>query len=377
MTTYADIETNILVREEPRSNFAQMTSPTTAKITEIPGISTTWSHALVANTVPIFKAVVIITLFLLDGIGFSPLGCKTQFLMTPRFWYNKQIVIFLIIYFIINLGGKTVSQLTDPIKQLVLSVICLLIYNIVARLGDIWWNPSPWYFPGPMSWFTMVALPLIAVYVLDDMRRYYIAENAAYMHRDKIDILKRIELVLVGVSSVIAVIGFVKAMLRAKKRHGGNFSYLSFFFGAPMALAGVKAGSVWQHCTDKSFQKFRREISKGRSPNASGSTMVQILTTVVGLILLTLGIGYIALFKGDLDAKWNFFKTKQRNMRASGQEQSASEHEEFTRGEAQVTAGGRRPKSDPARQGAVVSPYVHPASGVLGEVTKPQSHWFF
>ena len=141
--------TNIIVREEANPDIAGGGSLLTGtgiggpSEEKVPGLKIPLKRQVIANLVPILKALVIITLFLLNGIGFSPLGCKTQYLLTRRFWFNKQIVIFFIIYFIINLGGQTVSKMTDPIQQVIISIFVLLFYNVIARLGGIWWVCRP------------------------------------------------------------------------------------------------------------------------------------------------------------------------------------------------------------------------------------------
>lgn len=220
--------TNILVREE--TDPAPTNVPTLPVQGEKPGHATPLRRLIAANIVPILKALVIITLFLLDGIGFSPLGCKTQYLMSPRFWYNKQIVIFFIIYFIINLGADTISKLTDPIQQLTISVACLLFYNLVARLGNVWWDKNPWYWPGPMTYFGLISLPLVVIVILDDMRRYYMAENAIFVHAKTIDQIKIIELVIIAFTLLIIAIGFGKAVIKSINEHGKYFSFFSIFF---------------------------------------------------------------------------------------------------------------------------------------------------
>ena len=73
-------KTNILVREE--EDEAPTNVPTLPVQGEQPGHKPPVYRLIAANIVPILKALVIITLFLLDGIGFSPLGCKTQYLMS-------------------------------------------------------------------------------------------------------------------------------------------------------------------------------------------------------------------------------------------------------------------------------------------------------
>ena len=213
-------KSNILVTEENAEEHSLADDSGPGKAPNIKSI-------LLANSIPILKALVIIMLFLVSSIGYSSLGCKTQYLMSSKFWYNKQIVIFFIIYLVINLGGDTISKLTNPIQQLILSIISLLLYNIMGRLGEIWWNPFPSYWPGPMTWFSIIALPMIAIYILDDMKKYYMAENAVFIHTEKIDAIKVIEIITAGITILLILSGFYKATIQSMKRYKDNFSFIS------------------------------------------------------------------------------------------------------------------------------------------------------
>lgn len=212
-------ESNINVKEEK----SYLSGPWTAltKIAgygeENPGEAPPFYKRILLNILPLFKALVIISLFLVNGIGFSPLGCKTQYLFSPKFWFNKQFVIFFIIYFIINLGGYTVSILSDPNRQLILSIVCLIFYNIIARLGEVWFDKHPLYWPGPLTYFGVIVWPLILLYIADDMRRYLMASHAVSAGKNEIDSIKWIELGLMGVIAIVAIIGFYKAIKQSKK----------------------------------------------------------------------------------------------------------------------------------------------------------------
>lgn len=286
-------DSNILVREEVKKDSPIYNITNLNKVQ--PGETTPLRSMITSNIVPILKALVIITLFLLDGVGFSPLGCKTQFLMSSRFWYNKQIVIFFIIYFIINLGGDTISKLTDPFQQLIISVSCLLFYNVVARVGTVWWDKNPWYWPGAMTYFGLVCLPLVLIVILDDMRRYYMAENALYLNANIIDKIRKVEFGIVIVTLVLIAMGFIKATFKSYAEHGKYFSFLAFFFGVPM---GNKRTGKIVKCGQEMFKKFRREINLPRAKPYTSNTDV-IGKILIGLVLAATGltIGYFTLYK--------------------------------------------------------------------------------
>jgi hypothetical protein len=301
--------TNILVREEVDTAPANI--PTLPVQGEKPGITPPLRRLIAANVVPILKALVIITLFLLDGIGFSPLGCKTQFLMSSRFWYNKQIVIFFIIYFIINLGADTISKLTDPIQQLIISIAVLLFYNIVARLGDVWWNKDPWYWPGPMTYFGLIALPMVSIVILDDMRRYYMAENAIFIHAKTIDKIRMAEIMIIAATLLIIIYGFIQSALKSFKIHGKYFSFLAFFWGVPMG--SKKTGKV-ERCDSGAIKKIKREVGLAKRPlyTSNLKVLTQLMTWLLPVIIGMI-IGYFALWKKFAAKIWSIYKNEYRN----------------------------------------------------------------
>ena len=89
-----------------------------------------WVHNTVSAAAPLFKALTIILIYIVNNLGYSPIGCKTRYLFSNKFWYNKQLVIFFVIYFVINLrssaahGGSHTERLVrrvphcmDPLQR--------------------------------------------------------------------------------------------------------------------------------------------------------------------------------------------------------------------------------------------------------------------
>jgi hypothetical protein len=284
---------NVVEEQEYMSGPWSIFTRISGDVEEGPGEKPPLYKRILMNILPMFKALVIISLFLVNGIGFSPLGCKTQYLFSPRFWFNKQFVIFFIIYFIINLGGYTVARLSDPNKQLILSIICLIFYNITARLGEVWFDKNPSYWPGPLTYFGVIVWPLILLYVVDDMRRYLTASHAVTSNKNEIDSIKWIEVGLMISIAIIMVTGLYKAIKESMKLYGKNFEFISFLFGAPMILTGSKVRKP-EHCTSELFKKYDKITN---SKNTSG------MKGFSGLLIFWIGISaFIALgtftFKG-------------------------------------------------------------------------------
>jgi len=284
---------NVMGEEDYMSGTWSVLTNISGYVEEAPGKKPPIYKRILSNIIPLFKALVIISLFLVNGIGFSPLGCKTQYLFSPKFWFNKQFVIFFIIYFIINLGGYTVSILSDPNRQLILSIVCLIFYNIIARLGEVWFDKHPLYWPGPLTYFGVIVWPLILLYIADDMRRYLMASHAVSAGKNEIDSIKWIELGLMGVIAIVAIIGFYKAIKQSKKSYGKNFEFISFLFGAPMILKGAKTRKA-ELCTSELFKKYDKITKSEPVSGAKGFS---------GLLIFWIAIsGFIALgslsFKG-------------------------------------------------------------------------------
>ena len=84
-----------------RSNNSINSDLTTAEVIPPPlNFDTSISHNIISSASPIFKALTMIMIFIVSNLGYSPLGCKTQYLFSNKFWYNKQLVIFFVIYFV-------------------------------------------------------------------------------------------------------------------------------------------------------------------------------------------------------------------------------------------------------------------------------------
>lgn len=279
------MDTATLIRLRQRTNI-----PVTeeAKHTEFLGAlqskAKLWSNLILPDVIPILKALVIVTLWLTSGLGYTPVGCKTQYLFSDQYWYNKQLVIFFIIYFIVNVGGEAVTKLKSPLQEFTLSVITWLLFNIMGRLGKIWLDKSPWFWPSPLTWFGAVALPLVTMYILDDIRKYFISEHALKDSERKISLIKNIEMGLIGIVAVFLIVGFIRALLQEKKKLGRSFAFIPFFFG----IQFVK-GRRTAKCTASQFQHIHQQLKKSRKKTSGVKNL--LLTGV--FISLILGIGYL------------------------------------------------------------------------------------
>ena len=295
------IRSNILVQEEPDLT-AGIFDAITGRADESPGEIAPLYKRILINLLPLIRGLVVVTLFLVNGIGFSPIGCKTQYLFTSKYWYNKQLVIFFIIYFVINLGGYTITKLSDPRRQFFLSIVALFMFNVLARMGEVWFDKHPSYWPGPLTYFGLVVFPLISIYIFDDMRRYLTVNYALNTSKSTIDNLKKIELGLMISVGLIMIIGFVKAIIESKEKAGKNFDFILFLFGAPMALKGSKK-VVETMCSTKLFNKFNRE-TKFKTVKSSG---IRALFSYFMIITMLIVSGFLITNKSEVE---KFFREK-------------------------------------------------------------------
>jgi len=157
---------------------------------------------------------------------------------------------------------------------------------VVARLGEVWFDKNPSYWPGPLTYFGLIVWPLILLYVIDDMRRYLMASHAVASNKNEINSIKWIEVGLMVSIAMIMFVGLYKAIKESKNLYGKNFEFISFLFGAPMILKGTKTRKT-EHCTTELFEKYSK-ITK--SPAASGAQGFS------GLLIFWIGISvFIAL----------------------------------------------------------------------------------
>lgn len=295
------IRSNILVQEEG-DYAAGILDAVVGRADENPGEVSPLYKRFMVNLLPLVRALVVVTFFLVNGIGFSPIGCKTQYLFTSKFWYNKQLVIFFIIYFIINLGGYTITKLSDPRRQFYLSVGALLLFNVLARMGEVWFDKHPSYWPGPLTYFGLVVFPLISIYVVDDMRRYLTINYALNTSKTTIDNLKKVEIGLIAAVALIMTVGFIKAIIESKEKTGKNFDFILFLFGAPMALKGTKK-VIETACSTKLFNKFNKETNF-KTVKSSG---IRALLSYFMIIIMLIVSGFLITNKKEVQ---KFFKDK-------------------------------------------------------------------
>ena len=84
--------------------------------------------------------------------------------------------------------------------------------------------------------------------------------------------------------------GFYKATIQSMRRYKGNFSFISFLFGAPMKEGIKKVANI---CTKTDFANYKREITKQR--NITGEEGIMALVKIFGLLFSIIAIGLVGI----------------------------------------------------------------------------------
>ena len=239
-----------------------------------------WAHNIVDTAAPLFKALTIIMIFIVSNLGYSPVGCKTQYLFSKKFWYNKQLVIFFVIYFVINLRSNAAHKGAAPNDLFIVSIIVWLMYNITARLGETWAILKTPLWPGPLTWFGLITFPLIILFIVNDARRYYISIDQTDIYDVTIKTLYYFELFLMSSLVVLMGVGFYKSYQQQSKRWGKKFRFWSFFFGIE------DKNDQDTLCNEKTFKQYEKEIAAAtknslKIPTTLSSFIPELLILVV------------------------------------------------------------------------------------------------
>ena len=265
----------------------------------------TWTHNIVNNTAPMFKALTIIMIYIVSNLGYSPVGCKTQYLFSNKFWYNKQLVIFFVIYFVINLRSNAAHGGAAPNDLFIMSIIVWLLYNITSRLGETWAIMQSPLWPGPLTWFGLLTFPLILLFIINDSRKYYISIDKTNVYDTTIKILYHVEIVLMVSILLLIGIGFIRSYQEQSKKWGKKFKFLQFFFGIE------DNDNPATQCNSKTFRQYDREIRK--ATKTSVDIPVTLLSFLPELSLITFVILMITYMPNIMSTLTPLFEKPDQN----------------------------------------------------------------
>jgi len=230
--------------------------------------------------------ITVVTAFMIVSMGYNPFGCKTQFLFnTPKYWYNKQISIIILIYFAIVMGGKG-TLLINPIAKFLLTIVIWMGFNMLLSLGGLWAikHPQPWW-PGPLDWFGLVILQMISLFIIHDTKGHYQAVAPSGGYEQAMTILGYLEDFLIITILGSTAFGFYKVVRTSRKREGPTFQIWRLLFGVP-----DKGGTFLGIGCKRHFPKFRKELKTTKGYAGWGP---EALLYPFALIIGTLGIVHL------------------------------------------------------------------------------------
>ena len=107
----------------------------------------------------VFKSITILIMFVLINFIATTMGSKTREIMSQKYWYNKQIVVFLTLYLVINIMSLKGLRLY-PAYTLLISIVGWILFNLMTSLGEVWAIRSP-----PITWLWLTCIPLILFFI--------------------------------------------------------------------------------------------------------------------------------------------------------------------------------------------------------------------
>lgn len=142
------------------------------------------------------------------------LSCQTRTFLQKM--YAKDILIFILLYFGLDLMHDDSNNPPHPIVRLKEAFLIWIFYTMFSRMTII-----------P----TILAFTLLCVYyILLDLITYY--EKKENPHEETyINKLKTIKTYIMNTAFLVVVIGFLLYFLKEKKDYGKNFSIVKFFRG--------------------------------------------------------------------------------------------------------------------------------------------------
>lgn len=220
-----------------------------------------------------------VTIFMVTSIAalnvYQTFGCKAQYLQNTRIFQN-QIALFLAIFiniFIVSVENsieKQSSIFASTPALFIYSFFTLVIINMVARIGDSWAVFSTPFWPGPFSWWGIIMLSAILIFIFDINRIYWRDLNKntyGSSEKEKELFYENIELATLVITIGAFIIRFVIEILKKKNELKDKFNFIYFLFGIDDTNKIINATTLKRRahfCKKSVFKKFDREVRKGQ-----------------------------------------------------------------------------------------------------------------
>ena len=228
------------------------------------------------SSIDTFKTVIILIVTSLATLKiYQSFGCKSQYLQYTR-PYQYQLALFLAIFiniFIVSAQNSYNIQntiFTSTPALFIYSLIALIIINMVARLGDTWAVFSTPFWPGPFSWWGIIMLSSILIFIFDINRIYWrdLNKNTYGSSEKENEIFyENIELLTLVLTTVAFIIRFIIEIFKKKSELKDKFNFIKFLFGIddPNKIINSQTLKRRAHfCKEEVFKKFDKEVREGR-----------------------------------------------------------------------------------------------------------------
>ena len=169
-----------------------------------------------------FKSITILIIFILINFVAKTMGSKTIEIMGERYWYNKQIIVFLTLYFVINVMSLKGYRLF-PLYTLFISVVGWILFNLITSLGEGWAIANP-----PITWFGVSCIPLIFFFIANDFYNYYSQLEPNDHNKFYTNLWFHIIKGLITITILLIIVGTISVYSKASKKK--NFNFFKFFF---------------------------------------------------------------------------------------------------------------------------------------------------
>jgi len=223
-----------------------------------------------------FKTVIILLVISIATLNvYETFGCKSQYLQYTR-PYQYQLALFLAIFInVFIVSAQNSEEMQDTIFRstpalFIYALISLVVINAVARIGDSWAVFRTPFWPGPFSWWGIVMLSAILIFIFDINRIYWRDLNKntyGSSEKEKEIFYENIELLTLVLTSVAFIIRFVIEIIKKKSELKDKFNFINFLFGLedPNKIINSKTLMRRAHfCKEEAFKRFDKEVREGR-----------------------------------------------------------------------------------------------------------------
>jgi hypothetical protein len=223
-----------------------------------------------------FKTVIILLVISIATLNvYETFGCKSQYLQYTR-PYQYQLALFLAIFInVFIVSAQNSEEMQDTIFRstpalFIYALISLVVINAVARIGDSWAVFRTPFWPGPFSWWGIVMLSAILIFIFDINRIYWRDLNKntyGSSEKEKELFYENIELLTLVLTSVAFIIRFVIEIIKKKSELKDKFNFINFLFGLedPNKIINSKTLMRRAHfCKEEAFKRFDKEVREGR-----------------------------------------------------------------------------------------------------------------